>query len=210
MSMFPTQIEWWMNYRVLKKEGSVIFQQGTNIWLLKALRSSFLSWRFKRVAHLYLRITGKGHFYYEEHRSLGLKRLVRKFRVHDYTIALFVNLKDFLRQTSSIKIFFLQMDSMFAPFLYPGFRLYLDIDEKQWGHSIAELQDHLGWPSLKSDWLEWYTYSTTSKTREKKTYAKRNKNEKSDQKKKIPQKRMETATFFRHLIAIGWLLAWRC
>lgn len=46
----------------------------------------FLSWLPQRLADLYMRAAGKGTHYYERHRTLGgLRRLVKDFRVHDYT-----------------------------------------------------------------------------------------------------------------------------
>jgi len=56
----------------------------------------FLSWIPKPLAHLYLRVTGKGNYYYEEHRSLrGLTQLVKGFRIHDYTLAVVRNPEKF-------------------------------------------------------------------------------------------------------------------
>ncbi|MHB8743872.1 MAG: class I SAM-dependent methyltransferase [Sulfuricaulis sp.] len=41
------------------------------------------------LAHLYLRLAGKGRYYYEKHLSYwGLKKLVARFAIHDYTGAI--------------------------------------------------------------------------------------------------------------------------
>ena len=50
----------------------------------------------KPLAHLYLRLLGRGVHYYENHRSLwGLKALVSKFIVSDYTIEIVKNPEKF-------------------------------------------------------------------------------------------------------------------
>ncbi|MFV2058722.1 MAG: class I SAM-dependent methyltransferase [Thiohalomonadales bacterium] len=49
-------------------------------------RIPFLSYLPKKAAHLYLRILGKGRYYYETHYTYwGLKTLVKKFVLVDYT-----------------------------------------------------------------------------------------------------------------------------
>jgi SAM-dependent methyltransferase len=48
----------------------------------------FLSLLPKPIGHLYVRLAGKGQRYYETHRTLwGLRRLVRRFQIIDYTRA---------------------------------------------------------------------------------------------------------------------------
>ncbi|CAK0775968.1 Methyltransferase type 11 domain-containing protein [Gammaproteobacteria bacterium] len=47
----------------------------------------FLSWLPKSLAHLYMRLTGKGEYYYENLRSYwGIRRLIGAFEVKDYTL----------------------------------------------------------------------------------------------------------------------------
>jgi 2-polyprenyl-3-methyl-5-hydroxy-6-metoxy-1,4-benzoquinol methylase len=74
-------------YRVLSPGGVCYFAAGNRL----AVREPhyglpFLSWMPKKAAHAYIRVFGRGRLYDETHRTVwGLKRLVRGFRVHDYT-----------------------------------------------------------------------------------------------------------------------------
>jgi len=75
-------------YRVMKDGGFCYFSAGNRYMLVEGHYGlPFLSWVPKPLAHLYLRLFGKGTFYYEEHRSLRqLRKLVWRFRIHDYTL----------------------------------------------------------------------------------------------------------------------------
>jgi ubiquinone/menaquinone biosynthesis C-methylase UbiE len=77
-------------YRVLKQEGFCYFSAGNKYMIMEGhYYLPFLSWFPKPMARRYLKITRKGNEYYEDHLSLkGLKQLVRKFRIHDYTLAI--------------------------------------------------------------------------------------------------------------------------
>lgn len=74
-------------YRVLRP-GGVCFFAG-NVWLMvnePHYNLPFLSVLPRPLAHLYLRVTGKGRFYYEKHLSYGqLRKLVGRFSFHNYT-----------------------------------------------------------------------------------------------------------------------------
>lgn len=76
-------------HRVLKKDGFCYFAAGNRHVLMEGhYHLPLLSWLPKPLAHLYLKLTGKGDFYYEEHLSLrGLRQLVQKFHIHDYTLS---------------------------------------------------------------------------------------------------------------------------
>lgn len=76
--------------RVIKQKGFCYFSGGNKYMLIEGHYGlPFLSWLPKPLAHSYLRLTGKGRFYYEEHLSLnGLRKLVRNFKIHDYTLAI--------------------------------------------------------------------------------------------------------------------------
>ena len=64
----------------------------------------FLSWIPKSFAHFYLKMTGRGNFYYEEHLSLrGLRRLVKGSRFMITLFPLFATPKDFLQPTFLIQ-----------------------------------------------------------------------------------------------------------
>jgi ubiquinone/menaquinone biosynthesis C-methylase UbiE len=84
-------------YRVLKEDGFCYFSAGNKYMVIEGHYGlPFLSWVPKPIAHGYLKITGKGSFYYEEHLSLrGLKKLVKKFRISDYTLPIIRNPKKF-------------------------------------------------------------------------------------------------------------------
>ena len=77
-------------HRLLKKGGFCYFAAGNRYVLMEGhYHLPFLSWLPKPLAHLYLKLTGKGEFYYEEHLSLhGLRRLASKFCIHDYTLSI--------------------------------------------------------------------------------------------------------------------------
>ena len=75
-------------FRVLKDDGFCYFSAG-NRWMIMEGHYGlpFLSWVPKPVAHQYLKLAKKGDYYYEEHLSLwGLRRLVKSFMIHDYTL----------------------------------------------------------------------------------------------------------------------------
>lgn len=74
-------------YRVLKPGGVVYFAAGNRIMLNEPhYKLPLLSVIPRPLAHWYLRVTGRGRYYYEKHYSYwGLKRLVRRYTVSDYT-----------------------------------------------------------------------------------------------------------------------------
>ncbi len=115
-------------YRVLKEGGFCYFSAGNKYMVFEGHYGlPFLSWIPKFVAHLYLRITGKGDFYYEEHRSLrGLKQLVNRFRIHDYTLSIIRDPENFcatdLFETQSLAY---KVVRFLAPFLYRWIPTYI-------------------------------------------------------------------------------------
>lgn len=74
-------------FRVLKPAGVCYFSAGNRLNLMEPhYKLPLLSVIPKPLAHIYMRLAGKGNHYYEEHLSYwGLKKLVRKFICHDYT-----------------------------------------------------------------------------------------------------------------------------
>lgn len=74
--------------RVLKDDGFCYFAAVNKLMLLEThYRVPFLSWFPQRAADLYLKALGKGIHYYENTCTVwGLKKLVRNFEIHDYTI----------------------------------------------------------------------------------------------------------------------------
>ena len=74
-------------YRVLKPGGVCYFSAGNRLAVREPhYNLPFLSVMPRYFAHRYMRITGKGDFYYEKHLSYwGLKRLSQNFEQIDYT-----------------------------------------------------------------------------------------------------------------------------
>jgi 2-polyprenyl-3-methyl-5-hydroxy-6-metoxy-1,4-benzoquinol methylase len=74
-------------YRVLKPGGICYFAAGNRLNLMEAhYKLPFLSIVPKPLGHVYVRIAGKGKYYYEKHLSYwGLKKLVNNFELIDYT-----------------------------------------------------------------------------------------------------------------------------
>jgi len=75
-------------YRVLKPEGVCYFAAGNRFSIEEHhYQLPFLSVIPRPLGHLYLRLAGKGRYYYEKHLSYwGLKSLVSRFEVIDYTV----------------------------------------------------------------------------------------------------------------------------
>ena len=80
-------------YRLLKKGGVCYFAAGNRFSLIEPhYRLPFLSVIPKWSAHYYLRLLKRGRYYYENHLSYwGLRRLVSRFDVLDYTIKVVQN-----------------------------------------------------------------------------------------------------------------------
>ncbi len=75
-------------HRVLKRSG-FCFLGATNRLKVKEphYHLYFLSWLPKPLAHLYMRLSGRGGRYYEDLRTcFGLKALLKRFDVIDYTV----------------------------------------------------------------------------------------------------------------------------
>ena len=74
-------------FRVLKPEGVCYFAAGNRLSIEEHhYKLPFLSVIPRPLGHLYLRMTGKGTYYYEKHLSYwGLQSLVASFDIIDYT-----------------------------------------------------------------------------------------------------------------------------
>lgn len=74
-------------YRLLRPGGVCFFSAGNRLTLIEPhYRLPLLSVLPKVLAHRYLRLAGRGSFYYENHLGYwGLKKLVSRFEVLDYT-----------------------------------------------------------------------------------------------------------------------------
>ena len=75
-------------HRILRKDGACYFGAASRLTLVEPhYHLPFLSWLPKTMAHLYMRMTGKGDYYYENLRTYwGIKKLVKGFSVNDYTL----------------------------------------------------------------------------------------------------------------------------
>lgn len=115
-------------HRVMKKEGFCYFSAGNRHMMIEGhYHLPFLSWLPKPLAHLYLRLTGKGKFYYEQHLSLhGLKRLVKKFQVHDYTLSIIRGPEKFFATDLLNPHGFLYKGiRLLSPYFYPWIPTYI-------------------------------------------------------------------------------------
>jgi len=121
-------------YRVLKVNGFCYFSAGNKYMVIEGHYGlPFLSWVPKPIAHLYLRITGKGSFYYEEHLSLrGLKKLVKRFQIYDYTLPIIRNPEKFFAiDIFHVQTFLYRCIRWVAPYLYPWIPTYVWILTKK-------------------------------------------------------------------------------
>ena len=121
-------------YRVLKEDAFCYFSAGNKYVIMEGhYRLPFLSWLPKPFAHLYLNLAGKGNFYYEQHLSLrGLKRLVERFQIHDYTLSIIRNPeKFFATDTFRTETLIYKCIRWAAPHLYPWVPTYIWILTKK-------------------------------------------------------------------------------
>lgn len=79
--------------RVLKNDGVCYFGAASRLTVMEPhYRLPFLSWLPKPLAGLYMRLTGKGSHYYENLRTLGgIRSLISRFSVLDYTLEVIEN-----------------------------------------------------------------------------------------------------------------------
>ncbi len=121
-------------YRVLKEEGFCYFSAGNKYMVIEGHYGlPFLSWIPKSLAHLYLKVAGKGDSYYEEHRSLrGLRQLVKRFRIHDYTLSIIRKPeKFFATDIFNTRTFLYKCVRWVAPYLYRWIPTYVWILTKK-------------------------------------------------------------------------------
>lgn len=75
-------------HRLLKFNGVCYFAAGNRLRFMEPhYRLPLLSVVPKSIAHLYIRVLGRGKFYYEKHLTYwSLRKLVSKFELIDYTV----------------------------------------------------------------------------------------------------------------------------
>ncbi len=121
-------------HRVLKEDGFCYFSAGNRYMMIEGHYGlPFLSWFPKPIAHRYLKITRKGNYYYEDHLSLsGLKYLVRKFQIYDYTLSIIQNPeKFFATDIFRVQTFLYRCIRWAAPYLYRWIPTYVWILTKK-------------------------------------------------------------------------------
>jgi ubiquinone/menaquinone biosynthesis C-methylase UbiE len=124
-------------YRVLKESGVCYFAAGNKYMVIEGHYGlPFLSWLPKFLAHLYLKLTQKGDFYYESHRSLwGLRQLLRRFDLTDYTLPIIRDPEKFSATDIIHKdSFFYGCIQLLAPVLYPWIPTYIWVLTKKRGN----------------------------------------------------------------------------
>lgn len=79
--------------RVLKDDGFCYFGGGNRLIIMeKHYNLLFLSWFPKKISNMYLRLTKKGDYFYENLLSyFGLKKLLKDFTIVDYSIEVIKN-----------------------------------------------------------------------------------------------------------------------
>jgi len=80
-------------FRVLKP-GGICYFSAANRWMLiePHYNLPLLSVMPRCLAHIYIKLTGKADHYHEVHYTLSkIKKLVRRFKVHDYTVEMIYN-----------------------------------------------------------------------------------------------------------------------
>lgn len=84
-------------YRILKNNGFCYFAAGNKYMIIEGhYHLPFLSWLPKTAANQYLRMTGKGLEYYENHLSyFDLCKLLGDFKIYDYTFQIIRNPEKF-------------------------------------------------------------------------------------------------------------------
>jgi len=77
-------------YRVLDTGGVCYFGAASRLTFVEPhYNLVFLSWLPKWMAHYYMRLMGKGEFYYENLRTYwGIKKLINNFSIIDYTLSI--------------------------------------------------------------------------------------------------------------------------
>lgn len=121
-------------HRVLKPGGVCYFGAASRLIVQEPhYHLPFLSWLPRKLAHRYLRLFGRGDYYYEKLRTYpALRRLVTNFRVEDYTISVLrdpdrFKARDMIRRGSLIGC----VPTWLWRLLYPLLPTYILILRKQ-------------------------------------------------------------------------------
>ena len=85
-------------HRILKPGGACYFSAGNRLmWNEPHYNLPLLSVVPRPLAHVYMRLAGKGRYYHEKHLGYwGLKKLVKNFKCTDYTTKLVIESHDYM------------------------------------------------------------------------------------------------------------------
>jgi ubiquinone/menaquinone biosynthesis C-methylase UbiE len=114
-------------HRVLKPSGVCYFSAGNRLTVKEPhYNLPFLSVMPRYFAHRYMKIAGKGTFYYEKHLSYwGLKRLIRNFERIDYTKRIIENPElfyaNYMIKHGTMKSAFARLIVNYAYWMCPSF-----------------------------------------------------------------------------------------
>ena len=121
-------------HRVLKPGGVCYFSAGNRLmWNEPHHNLPLLSAIPRPLAHIYIRLAGKGKYYHEKHLSYwGLRKLVNNFKCSDYTVRLVMEsekyMTDYMIPSGSLKSKFAGTLLKVAYWAFPG---YVWLLEKQ-------------------------------------------------------------------------------
>jgi 2-polyprenyl-3-methyl-5-hydroxy-6-metoxy-1,4-benzoquinol methylase len=127
-------------YRLLKPGGICYLAAGNKYNIVEAhYKLPFLSYFPKKVADAYIRLFTDEKEYYEKHRSLsGLKKLVSRFNIHDYTLKIIKYPSKFsaeeMLKERTFKYYFYNFIALFGYFLIPTYIWILEkpVKNKKW------------------------------------------------------------------------------
>ena len=114
-------------YRVLKPGGKVYFAAGNRLMYREPhYNLPLLAVMPRAFAHRYVRLAGKGEYYYEKHLTYwGLKRLVCSFSMTDYTPLIILDpdkyQAQYMMKTGTLKHRLARFLSRYAIWLVPGY-----------------------------------------------------------------------------------------
>lgn len=114
-------------YRVLKPGGVCYFSAGNRLmWNEPHYNLPLLSVLPRPLAHIYMRLAGKGKYYHEKHLGYwGLKKLVKNFKRTDYTARLVIEaeayMTDYMIPPGSLKSKLASALLKVAYFAFPGY-----------------------------------------------------------------------------------------
>lgn len=99
-------------FRILKPGGVCYFGAASRLIIMEPhYHLPFLSWLPKSLAHRYMRLFGRGDFYFEKLRTrAALAGLIRKFEVEDFTLEVLLDpdrfkARDMIKAGSLIEYF---------------------------------------------------------------------------------------------------------